>query len=99
MVAAFLIVWVLAMISLPILKWVLGEQALPVGISVGVLLQAMAVLSILIWTWGSRRTWVAAGVILVCAWGSNTSATPLAFPLARMLIPNFYSRRSAACRC
>lgn len=68
MVAAFLIVWVLAMISLPILKWVLGEQALPVGISVGVLLQAMAVFSILLWTWGSRRTWFAAGVILVGAW-------------------------------
>ena len=80
MVAAFLIVWVLAMISLPILKWVLGEQALPVGISVGVLLQAMAVLSILIWTWGSRRTWVAAGVILVCAWGVEFVGHTTGFP-------------------
>ena len=69
MITALLVVWVLAMISLPIQKWVLGENALAVGISIGVLLQLMAVWSILVWAWGMRRAAVVTGIIVVLAWG------------------------------
>jgi putative membrane protein len=67
-VVLLIIAWVLAMISLPILRWGLGESALPIGISVGVLLQLMLVLAILLWTWGGRRTALVVAVIVVCAW-------------------------------
>ena len=63
-----IVAWVLAMISLPILKWILGENALPIGISGGVLLQLMTVWAILVWTWGARRTLITSGVIVLFAW-------------------------------
>jgi uncharacterized membrane protein len=68
MITALMVVWVLAMISLPIQKWVLGENALATGISIGVLLQLMAVWSILVWAWGVRRTALVTGGIILFAW-------------------------------
>jgi putative membrane protein len=56
------------MINLPLLQWGLGESALPIGISVGVLLQLTTVLAILLWTWGSRRTARVVAVVVACAW-------------------------------
>ena len=51
-----LIFWVLTFISLPILGWILGEGYLLRGMSVGVLMQSIAVLVILYNAWGLRRT-------------------------------------------
>lgn len=67
-VALLMIAWALAIISLPILRWWLGESALPVGITVGVLLQLMPVLAILLWTWGSGRTALVVAVTVGGAW-------------------------------
>jgi putative membrane protein len=44
------------MICLPIVGWTLGEEALIRGMSVGVLMQGIAVLSILIHAWGWGKT-------------------------------------------
>ena len=63
-----MVAWALAIISLPLLKWLLGENALPLGISVGVLLQLMTVWAILIWTWGAPRAWRIALMVVACAW-------------------------------
>jgi lycopene beta-cyclase len=51
-----LILWVLTMLSLPLLGWILGEGYLLRGMSVGVLMQSAVVLVILYNAWGLRRT-------------------------------------------
>lgn len=51
-----LLIWVLTMLSLPILGWIMGEDYLLRGISIGVLAQGSAVLVILYNAWGWRRT-------------------------------------------
>ncbi len=80
MILSLMIVWVLAMISLPIQKWVLGENALATGISIGVLLQWMAVWAILVWAWGLRRAAVVTGMIVLLAWGVEYVGHTTGFP-------------------
>lgn len=52
----FIGLWLLTMICLPIVGWTLGEEALIRGMSVGVVMQGIAVLSILIHAWGWGKT-------------------------------------------
>ena len=52
----FIILWVVTMISLPIVGWTLGEAALIRGMSFGVLTQGIAVLMILVNAWGVPKT-------------------------------------------
>lgn len=52
----FIGLWLLTMICLPIVGWTLGEAALIRGMSVGVVMQGIAVLSILIHAWGWGKT-------------------------------------------
>jgi len=80
MITALLIVWTLAMISLPIQKWILGENALATGISIGVLLQLMAVWAILVWTWGLKRAALVSGVIILFAWAVEYVGHTTGFP-------------------
>jgi uncharacterized membrane protein len=48
--------WLLGMIGVPIVRWVFGEGAEKIGITVGVVLQIALVLSILYTSWGLGRT-------------------------------------------
>lgn len=69
--------WALAMISLPIMKWVWGPHVLPIGLTLGVALQATAVFVILLKAWGwadTVRTAVLVGVstLLIEMLGSRT---------------------------
>ena len=80
-----MIAWALAMISLPILKWVVGENALPIGISVGVLLQLTTVWAILVWTWGARRAWRITLVVVACAWLFEYVGHTTGFPFGSYL--------------
>jgi uncharacterized membrane protein len=50
------ILWVLTMVSLPVMGWIMGEDYLLRGISIGVLMQVTAVLVILYNQWGLRRS-------------------------------------------
>jgi len=50
------ILWALTMLSLPIMGWIMGEDYLLRGMSVGVLMQVTAVLIILYNHWGLRCT-------------------------------------------
>jgi putative membrane protein len=61
--------WVLAMISLPIVRWTAGDAPLPAVVSAGVVLQAAAVLTALGSAWGMRRTALTVLAVLVLAWG------------------------------
>lgn len=60
---ATLVIWVLTMLSLPLLGWILGEDYLLRGMSVGVLMQAAAVLVILYNSWGWQRTLLTFGLV------------------------------------
>lgn len=51
-----LLIWVLTMLSLPVLGWIMGEDYLLRGLSASVLVQTAAVLVILYKAWGLRRT-------------------------------------------
>lgn len=69
--------WVLTMVSLPILGWILGENALIRGMSLGVLMQASVVIIILFVAWGWLRAlktiWMVAVFTYLAEWlGSNT---------------------------
>jgi uncharacterized membrane protein len=72
-----LVVWVLTLLSLPLLGWILGEDYLLRGMSVGVLMQAAAVLTILYHAWGLARTLKTFAIVTVLAYlaellGSST---------------------------
>jgi lycopene beta-cyclase len=61
-------VWALAMISIPILRWVLGDDALPVGVWVTVSLQAAATVTALAAVWGVSRALGTAALLVVLGW-------------------------------
>ena len=63
-----IVIWVLEMISVPILTWIWGLGGHLQGIRLGVLLQAAAVTTILAFHWGIGRTGVAILTILLGAW-------------------------------
>jgi hypothetical protein len=54
--AVLITLWLLAMISLPIMKWVWGTDVRPFALTLGVTLQAAAVFAVLADSWGWRRT-------------------------------------------
>ncbi|MCC6601792.1 MAG: carotenoid biosynthesis protein [Anaerolineae bacterium] len=72
--------WVLAMIGLPIMKWIWGPGIIPLGLTVGVLLQATAVFLTLRDSWGWQRTVATAVVIalltLFVEWLGSTTGFP-----------------------
>jgi putative membrane protein len=73
-------VWVLAMISVPILRWTWGEDAVIVGLNVGVLLQIAAVLAALWRAWGAKKTAVVLVTVPLIAWLSEYVGHNTGFP-------------------
>ncbi len=70
-------VWLLSMIGLPIIRWVISDSAVPLGVSVGVLLQAATVLALMALGAGLQATGIAAVLVAVLGWllefvGSHT---------------------------
>ncbi|MAT98412.1 MAG: hypothetical protein CL608_14810 [Anaerolineaceae bacterium] len=72
--------WVLAMISLPIMKWIWGPAMIPLGLTLGVLLQATAVFLILNQQWGWQKTAGTAVLVssltLFIEWLGSTTGFP-----------------------
>ena len=60
--------WVLTMISIPIIRWVVGDAALHWGVIASVLLQATAVIALVQAGWGSRETLRVVILVLPLAW-------------------------------
>jgi putative membrane protein len=56
------------MISIPIIRWVVGDAVLHWGVIAGVLLQAAAVLVILHGAWGTRETLRVAAIVIPLSW-------------------------------
>jgi putative membrane protein len=63
-----LVAWVVTMISIPILRWVMGDRVLPWGVITGVLLQVTAVLAMLRNAWGWRETLRVVLIVTPLAW-------------------------------
>jgi putative membrane protein len=76
----FIISWVLAMVGLPIMKWVWGPKVIPLGLTLGVLLQATAVFLILRDRWRWQKTAGTAVLIAVLTlfveWLGSTTGFP-----------------------
>lgn len=60
--------WALTMISIPIIRWGVGDSALHWGVMAGVLLQAAAVLVVLQGAWGTRETLRVTALVVPLAW-------------------------------
>ena len=79
--AAWLIVaWVLTMIAVPILGWTGGPQAVRAGVILGVVLQAAAVLAVLVQAWGAGRTAATALVVVPATWAVEWLGSHTGFP-------------------
>ncbi|MCA9957051.1 MAG: carotenoid biosynthesis protein, partial [Anaerolineales bacterium] len=75
-----ILLWILAMISLPIMKWIWGPGMIPLGLTLGVLLQATAVLLTVRDSWGWPKTMGTAVIIAVLTlfveWLGSTTGFP-----------------------
>jgi len=72
--------WVLTMISLPIVRWVFGDDALPIGITLGVLIQFTAVITSLIYGWGVIRSAAVIAIVLTLGWAVEYIGHRTGFP-------------------
>lgn len=60
--------WVVTMISIPIIRWVVGDSALHWGVIAGVVMQMIAVLAAAQVAWGWRETLRVVALVLPLAW-------------------------------
>ena len=63
-----LIMWLLEMISVPVITWLSSERARLQGIKLGVILQAGVVIAIAVQDWGAVQTLKIALVVAVLTW-------------------------------
>lgn len=70
-VYGLIILWTLAMIFVPILRWTLGDDGLIGGLTIGVTLQIAAVIAILWRAWGAKRALIVFAVVPLIAWLSE----------------------------
>jgi lycopene beta-cyclase len=87
-----IVAWTLTMISIPIIRWVVGDDVLHWGVIAGVLLQAAAVLVVLQGAWGTRTTLRMVAIVLPLAWlveriGSTTGVPFGAYHYTAALAP------------
>ena len=78
-----IVAWVLTMISIPIIRWVVGDAVLHWGVIAGVLLQAAAVLAILQAGWGTRETLRVVAIVLPLAWLVERIGSTTGIPFGR----------------
>ena len=72
--------WLLAMISIPIIRWVVGDSVLHNGVIAGVLLQAVAVLFISYQAWGWRTVLRVAALVIPLSWLIERIGSTTGFP-------------------
>ena len=72
--------WILAMIALPIIKWVFGEQIIPAAVTFALLIQFCAVITIVQNGLGWRATWMTFGIVAVTTWFMEFMGSSTGFP-------------------
>jgi lycopene beta-cyclase len=75
-----MIAWVLAMIALPIAKWIFGTDVIPFAVTFALLVQFSAVLTVLVNGWGWRAALIALGLVAVSTWGVEFVGSSTGFP-------------------
>ncbi len=78
-----LAVWVLTMLSLPMLGWILGEGYMLRGMSVGVLMQSATVLIILHNAWGAARTAKTFAIVAVLSYLAELLGSQTGIPFGK----------------
>jgi putative membrane protein len=84
--------WLLTMISIPILRWSVGDHVLPWGVYASVAILAAAIIQLLGQAWGWRATVRVIVIVLVGSWavewiGSSTDFPFGAYAYTRVLQP------------
>src|SRR6266508_736030 len=84
--------WILTMVSLPILRWTVGDRVLPWGVYASVAILAAAVVQLLGHAWGWRATVRVILVVLAGSWvvewiGSSTDIPFGAYDYTPVLQP------------
>lgn len=79
---AFIGLWLLSMMALPILRWTIGDSALNVAVITTVLAQVSAVVIALLTApaWGVTRTIRAVVIVAVATWVAETIGSHTGFP-------------------
>lgn len=77
---AILTLWVLLMISFPIVDWALGWQAMLGAVLLGALAQVSAVLVILSQAWGAAKTLGVSIAVLTLSWAAEALGSATGFP-------------------
>ncbi len=77
---ALIAVWVLSMISLPILKWAVGDIAIVWGVNLTTLLQMSAVLAVLAQAWGVSRMLRAGLITIGITWAVEATGVATGLP-------------------
>ncbi len=77
---ALIIAWVLAMIAVPILKWIYGVEIIPTAITGALMLQFIAVLLAVINQWGAKRTLIILAVVAMLTWGAEFIGSSTGIP-------------------
>ena len=72
--------WMLAMISLPIFKWTFGEEIIPTAVTFALMVQFVAVLTIVSTHAGLRWTLVALAIVAVTTWSLEEIGSHTGFP-------------------
>ncbi len=80
--------WVLSMVSLPIARWVLGDDVIPVSSFIGVVCQFLAVVLILHQRWETRRTVMTIAIVAVVGWGAEFIGSNTGFPFSHYQYTN-----------
>jgi len=75
--------WLVAMISIPILSWVIGDAVLPWGVMVTVLLLVASVLGVLLRAWGVVRVLRMTAIVLPVAWLIEWIGSTTGFPFGQ----------------
>jgi uncharacterized membrane protein len=75
-----LAIWLLTMISIPIIRWIVGDAVLHYGVMAGVLLQASAVLWICWEAWGAATTARIAALVIPLSWLIERIGSATGFP-------------------
>jgi putative membrane protein len=80
---AALIAWLVATISLPVVRWVWGDREIRRGVSVGVVLQAATVFTTLWNVWGRRQAALVGLAIVGMGWAVEYIGSTTGFPFGR----------------
>jgi uncharacterized membrane protein len=86
--------WVLTMISIPIARWMIGDDALRWGVMISVSFLAAAIITILWHSWGAARTLQTVAIVVAFSWAIEWIGSTTGLPFGRYhytdaLIPQF----------